>query len=101
MDATKSKISCPIIPLVIRNNFFVPVEFTQVSKEFNEESIIWYFMESTIEQKHVFFKTCFNPDILLQNHPFPIDSILFNEETQCVITIISQFLGLDTDKYVT
>ena len=63
MDATKSKITCPIIRLVIKNNFSVPIDFTQVSKEFNEESIIQYFRESTIEKKEVLFKTCFKPDV--------------------------------------
>ena len=101
MDATKSKISCPFSPLVIKKTFFVPVEFTEVSKEYNEESIIKYFRESTIKHKHALLKTCFKPDILLQNHPFPVDSNLFNEETQCVITLMSQFIGLDIDKYVT
>ena len=32
---------------------------------------------------------------------FPLDSNLFNEETQCTITLLSQFLSLDTDKYIT
>ena len=69
-----------------------------MSKDFNEESIVQFFRESTIEQKQVFSKTCFKPDVLLQNQPFPVDSILFNDETQCVITLLSQFLGLDTNK---
>ena len=62
MDATKSNILCPIKHLVIRNTFSIPVKFTQVSKEFNEEIIMEYFREFTIEQKQVFFKTCFKPD---------------------------------------
>ena len=52
-------------------------------------------------EKHAFLKTYFKPYILFQNHPFPVDYNLLNEETQYVITLISQFLGLDTDKYVT
>ena len=39
MDATKSKILCPISPLVIKNTFSVLIEFTQMSKDYNEESI--------------------------------------------------------------
>ena len=30
-----------------------------------------------------------------------MDANLFIEETQCVTTLVCQFLGLDTDKYVT
>ena len=101
MDANKSKILCPINPLFIRNTFYVPAEFTHMSKDLNEESIVQFFRESTIEQKHVFFKTWFKTNVLLQNQPFLVYSRLFNDETQCVITLISQFLGLDIDKFAT
>ena len=32
---------------------------------------------------------------------YPINLVLFNEETQSCITLASQFLGLDTNCYVT
>ena len=32
---------------------------------------------------------------------YPIDPVLFNEETHSCITLASQFLGLDTNGYVT
>ena len=51
MDKTKSKILCPVIPLIIRNTLSVPIEFSQKYKEYNEESIVQYFKESTNEQK--------------------------------------------------
>ena len=34
------------------------------------------------------------------DQPFPIDSILFNGETQCIPTLLSQFLGLYTNMYI-
>ena len=37
----------------------------------------------------------------LQTQSFPLDINLFNEETKLFISLISQFLGLDTDRYVT
>ena len=101
MDTTSSKILCPISPLVVRNTFSVPVEISLKSREYNKESIVQYFRESIIEKKHDFFKSCFKPNVELQIQPFPIDANLFDEETQCVITLMSQFLGLDTDKYST
>ena len=79
MDEPKSKIRLPIIPVFIKNIFSIHVEFTQVSKDYNEEIIIQFFKESTIEQKEIFFKTCFTLDVMLQNHPFHVDSILLNE----------------------
>ena len=43
----------------------------------------------------------FQPDVSLYNQDFPMDTIVFNGETQSVISLMSQFLGLDIDKYVT
>ena len=37
----------------------------------------------------------------LQNKAFPVDSNMFNDETQLVISLMSHFLGLDTHIYVT
>ena len=36
-----------------------------------------------------------------QNQDFPVDTNLFNKESKLVISLMSQFLGLDTDRYVT
>ena len=36
MDATKSKILCPISPHFIKNTLSIPVEFSKNSKEYNE-----------------------------------------------------------------
>ena len=54
-----------------------------------------------MEKKEEFFKSCFKPDTQLKNYPYPLDAEEFNEETQCVTTLLSKFLGIDTDKYVT
>ena len=54
-----------------------------------------------MEKKEPFFKACFKPDAKLKNYPYPIDASEFNEETQCVITLMCPFLGMDRDKYVT
>ena len=36
----------------------------------------------------------------LSNQPFPLDINLFNEESQLVISMLSQFLGLDPDRFL-
>ena len=54
-----------------------------------------------MEKREALFKSCFKPDAHRKNYPFPINVNEFNEETQCVITLISHILGMDTDKYVT
>ena len=55
MGAAKSKIICPVNPLVIRGVFSVPAEFNQLPKEFNEESLIQLFRESIVEKKQIVF----------------------------------------------
>ena len=36
----------------------------------------------------------------LTNQTFPLDITVFNEESQLVISMLSQFLGLYADKFV-
>ena len=54
-----------------------------------------------MENKEEFFKYCFKPDTQLKNYPYPVDAREFNEETQCITTLLCKFLGVDTEKYVT
>ena len=48
-----------------------------------------------MENKEAFFKSCFKLDNHIKIYPFPVDANNFNEETHCVITLMSQFLGLE------
>ena len=93
MDAYRSKILFPITSLVIRDTLLIPVDFSQISKEYKEENLAHFFLESLVEQKENFLKAYSKPDSQLLNHPFPIDYNLFNEETQSLITLTSHFLG--------
>ena len=79
---------------------YVPEDFTFKDKDYNEESILRCFKESTMERKKHFFKRCFKPEDESSRPSFPIDATLFNEETNCVVTMLCQFLGLDIDKYI-
>ena len=72
-----------------------------MSSEYNEEDILRFFQRSSAEQKEAFLKTCLNPEIQFSNPLFPIDFDMFNEETQSVITLASQFLGMDSNQFVT
>ena len=101
MDTSKSKIPCLVIPLVVRKTLSVPIEFNQRAKEYNEEGIVQCFREEANENKEVFFKSCFKPDAHLKHYPFLVEANEFYEETQCVITLMSHFLGMYIDKYVT
>ena len=101
MDVDKSKILSSLSPLVVRDTFSVTDTFTQLSEEFSEESLIQTFIEATTKQKQAFFNACFKPDFSLHNQAFPIETNMFTDETQSIISMMSQFLGLDIDRYVT
>ena len=51
--------------------------------------------------KEELFNSCFKPNTQLKNYPYHEYVDEFNEEMQCIVTLMSQFLGMDTDKYVT
>ena len=62
---------------------------------------VWFnCSEKPLLSKKTFFNTSFMPDVFLQNQAFPVDTSFFNDETQSVISLMNQFLGLDTDKNV-
>ena len=101
MDSTKSKILFPANGLVVRDSFSVPASFTLCQEDFNKENLIQYLCESSLELKQSFFNTFFRSNVSLKNQAFLVDTNLFNEETKLVISLVSQFLGFDTYKYVT
>ena len=100
MSLNRSTILCLVNSLVVRKTLYVPKEFTLKAKYYSEESILLCFKESTIERKQEFFKRCFKLEDDSCSLSFPINAALFNEETKCVVTVLCQFLGLDTDKYI-
>ena len=101
MNKTKSRILFHVHDSVIRKALSVPDDFVQSSQEYKEENVIHFFQESTTESKESFLKSCLKPDSEVIGLSYPIDLVLFNEETQSCITLASQFFGLDTNGYVT
>ena len=101
MDRIKSKILCPIDAPTIRKSLVVPHEFVQLSQEYKEDIIIQFFHESAVEIKEAFIKSCSKLDGEILSLSYPIDLDLFNEEAQSCVTMATQFLGLDTNGYVT
>ena len=101
MDKPKYRILWPINAFVICKTLSISDDFVCLSHEYKEENIIHFFQESVAESKESFLKSCSNPDSEIMSLSYPIDLVLFNEETQLCITLVSQFLGLDTNGYVT
>ena len=65
-----------------------------------EESVIEMYKHATIEETQAFLLKICKPNVSIENVPFPLDIDLFNEESQCVISPLCQFLGLDSDRLV-
>ena len=101
MDASRSKILCPIKSLVIQNTLLILVDFSQTSKEYKEDNLLQVFQESSVEQKETLLKTFSKPEIQFLNKHVLIYYNLVNEETQSLITLASQFLGMDMNKFIT
>ena len=79
---------------------YVPKECTLKAKDYNEESILRCFKDSTIERNQEFYKRCFKPEDESSSPSFLVNETMFNEETKCVVTMLCQFLGLVIDKYI-
>ena len=101
MDMSRSRMLHPINSLNIWNTLLIPSDFTQMSNEYNEEYILLFFQESLGERKEFFLKTHLNLESQLSNPLFPIYFDMFNEETQSMITLASQLLGMDLNQFVT
>ena len=100
MDVSRYRLMCPINSLKIQNTLLIPSEFTQMSSEYNEADILHSFQGASNKQKDIFLPTCLKPKIQLSEPSFPIDFDLFNEETQFVITLVIQFLGMDLNQSI-
>ena len=51
MDASRSNILCSVNSLVIGNTLLIPVNFSQIYKEYKEENLVQFLQESSVEQK--------------------------------------------------
>ena len=87
MDINNSTILCHVNSLVVQKTVLVPDEFTLKSKNYNDESIVQCFRESTIEKKQDFFKKCFKPDVESSNQSFPVDAKKPSMTLPCYVSI--------------
>ena len=51
-------------------------------------------------KKNKFLTQSLKLDVYFVDEPFTFDINMFNEESQLVISLLSQFLGLDIDRFV-
>ena len=100
MDASRSRMLCPINSFNIRNTFLIPSKFTQMSSEYNEGDILWFFKRSSAEKKDPFLRSYLKLESQLSNHFFLTNFNLFIEETRSMITLAGQFLGMDLNQFI-
>ena len=50
MDASRSKILCPLNSLFIQNNLLILANFSQISKGYKEENAVQFLRESLVEK---------------------------------------------------
>ena len=101
MNKSKSKILCSVQASIFRKTLHILDDFVHISQNYQEESIIRCFKESTDESRETFLKAYSKPSGEPINLSYPFGLSQFNEETQWCISLASHFLGLDTDAYVT
>lgn len=73
------------------------------------QNLIQFFEENSLvvikafdpEQTSTFMSKMFRSAIILSNHTFPYDITLFIEPIQAIFSLLSQILGLDSDRYAT
>ena len=82
MDVSNTKILFPVKSLAVQDSLAFPPSFTLNREEFVEEDLIQKFRHETIEEKQPFLSRFFRIDVSLTNQPFPLDTVLFNEESQ-------------------
>ena len=101
MNRSKSKILCSVQAQVVHKTLQVPDKFVHISQKYREESIVHFFQESSVKNRDAFLKSCSKPNVEVISLSYPIDLNQFNKETQWCVTLASQFLGLDTNGYIT
>ena len=68
MTLNHSTILCPINSSIVRKNLYVPEEFTLKAKDYNEESILQFFKESTTERKQFILRDVSSQKMIHSTH---------------------------------
>ena len=100
MESTRYMILFLINSLIIRYSLELPPSFTLKQEYFVEENLIVQFRHVVDEEKQIFYSKILKSDVFIVGQSFPLDVSLFNEESRLVISMLSQFLGMDTDRFV-
>ena len=81
MNRSKSKILSYFQAHIIHKTLHILDEFVHISQKYQEENIVQFFRESTVENRDAFLKSCSKPNDEVINLSYPIDLNQFNEES--------------------
>ena len=102
LSADVTKVIATINSEYLRKAFCLPVPNpNQNPIQFSEENNLVVIKALDSDQTYTFMSKMFGPDISPSNCTFPYDISLFIEAIQVVFALLSQILGLDSDKLVT
>ena len=65
-----------------------------------EDNVIELYIHAIVEVKQTFLLKNLKYDVSVSNIPFPLDIDMINEESQCVLSLLCHFLGLDSERFM-
>ena len=102
LSANRTRVIATINSESLRKAFCLPVPNpNQNSVQFSEENNLAIIKFLDADQTYTFMSKMFRPDISPSNYTFHDHISLFNEIIQAMFALLSQILGLDSDKFVT
>ena len=102
LSADRTKVIATINSETLRKAFCLPIPNpNQNSIQFSEENNLVVIKSLNSDQLYTFMSKMFRPDISPSNYTFPYDVSLFIETIQVIFSLLSQILGLDSDRFVT
>ena len=101
-SADGTRVLCTINSKLLRRSFCLPIPNPgQNPIQFSEENSLVVIKALDPKQTSTFMSNMFKPDVSPSNFTFPYDITLFTEPIQVIFSLLSQILGLDSDRYVT
>ena len=100
MNSNASRVLCNINPQSIRRALHLPESNLEESLPFNEENLIRSFRQTKNDVKLGFMSRLLKLDQVSENLSFWYDLQVFQDSIEPFFALLSQVLGLDSDKQV-
>jgi hypothetical protein len=100
IDKKGSKVLCKIDVVSVRESLKIPKSFSENFEPFDEEEMIRVYRECQPEIKTLFLRMIIKLDQFPQSLSFPLSIDIMVSEVQCVFSLLSQVLGLNSDRFI-